>query len=131
MRVAERDGKVQVTSDNTALLERPGRSSQVMTSIGVPLRAKARDGSMRPVDLELVDDGGSLVPNVGLVPTAIARRAGDGVQVGAIRLSLVGAGDVSGVATGGQVQFANVAQDADLVVATQPWGVETYSVPVA
>jgi RHS repeat-associated protein len=121
--------EVEFLDDHSAVVtEERGQPGQLVTTVGFPMRARGRDGLLRPVDLEVVPDGDAFSPTSPAVSTELGERADDGARVGPVDVDVVAVESSAGVASGGQVRYPNVDVDSDLVIATQPHGVETYSV---
>jgi len=95
----------------------------------VPLRAPGVDGALAPVDLELVERGGVLVPRVPLVPVELDRDPRGGVSFGdaGFSFSPVGFGAAAPELVAGRAAWANAARDLDYFVRATAGGVETFA----
>lgn len=102
------------------------RPGQLLTSVGVPLAIRTDDG-FKAVDASLDTQQDAYRPRSSVVDTRIGRQSATGLTIDQVTMKLLDAGDVSGVEEDDKVFFANVFQDTDLVVATTPTGVETFS----
>lgn len=95
-----------------------------------PLRGRSKDGTKKPVDLDLAVEGEALVPRVQLVESRIARRAGEGIAyssgTGVVLRPIFARPDVSAEVMGSNAFFSNVDKDTDWIVAPLPGGTETF-----
>ncbi len=116
-------------NDYMATVDRPGKEPALIYST-LPLRAETEAGVKRPVDLDLVEQGGEWEPENPLVATALPRQLSDGVAVGSSGLGfevegLPGGEQVEGTRDGERVFYPDVAADTDLALLPVSTGVET------
>jgi hypothetical protein len=113
-------------NDRTAVIREPSGHGSVVES-SLPLRGKTPSGKTAPVDLALVDAGGSAyAPKSTAVPIRIPKSSGDALRFPdqAFGISLAGARSQPAALSSNNALYANVLPDADLVLGPQPTGAE-------
>jgi VCBS repeat protein len=113
-------------NDRTAVIREPSGHGSVVES-SLPLRGKSPSGKTGPVDLALVDAGGSAyAPKSTAVPIRIPKNSGDALRFPnqSFGISLAGAHSQPAALSSNNALYANVLPDADLVLGPQPTGAE-------
>jgi RHS repeat-associated protein len=128
--LSEGASAVRFLDDRTLQVDRPGTAEDVLVDSSLPLRAEGKDGIERPVSLAIERDGGSYVAANPLVDVAMPEHLEEGLQVGAMRVSV----ETREGAAGGTAQpldavdgllYHEADVDTDVALVPVPTGLET------
>jgi RHS repeat-associated protein len=120
-----REAITRYRGSHEALVREPNGHHAILDST-VPLVGHTPDGDTAPVDLDLVDRGGTLEPRSAPVRMRIPENAAGHVTLGAdaLRVRLDGAAASAATVKDGKAFYPNVLPDTDFVVQPTPVGGE-------
>lgn len=113
--------------DTTAIVD-TADGERVLAESNIPLRGTTAEGDRAPVDLSLEADAGRFAAASAPVRATLPSELGEGVALpvgdGTIRVRPVGANTPAARADDDKLLYANAQQDADVLAAPLPIGVE-------